>query len=173
MSLRGPAGPSGRSHRMEQEVGHLPVMLEEVMLALSPHPGSFQIDATVGGGGHASRILEAASPGGRLLGIDADPRAIARSRSRLAQYGDRVSLRQSNFGSIGSVAREAGFDAVDGILLDLGLSSQQLDSDDRGFSFRSEAPLDMRFDPSQGIPASEVVATYDEAELASVFRRYG
>jgi 16S rRNA (cytosine1402-N4)-methyltransferase len=158
---------------MEQEVGHLPVMLEEVILALSPHPGSFQIDATVGGGGHASRILEAASPGGRLLGIDADARAIERSRSRLARYGDRVSLRQSNFGSIGPVAREAGFGAVDGILLDLGLSSQQLDSDDRGFSFRSDERLDMRFDPSQGLPASEVLATYDEADLASVFRRYG
>jgi 16S rRNA (cytosine1402-N4)-methyltransferase len=79
---------------MEQEVGHLPVMLEEVMLALSPHPGSFQIDATVGGGGHAVRILEAATPGGRLLGIDADARAIERSERRLSRFGDRVVLRQ-------------------------------------------------------------------------------
>jgi 16S rRNA (cytosine1402-N4)-methyltransferase len=158
---------------MEQEVGHLPVMLEEVMLALSPHPGSFQIDATVGGGGHASRILEAANPDGRLLGIDADPRAIARSRRRLAGYGDRVILRQANFEAIGNVATESGFGAVDGILVDLGLSSQQVDADDRGFSFRSDAALDMRFDPTRGAPASEIIATYDEAALASLFRRYG
>jgi 16S rRNA (cytosine1402-N4)-methyltransferase len=158
---------------MEQEVGHLPVMPEEVMLALSPHPGSFQIDATVGGGGHASRILEAVNPGGRLLGIDADPRALERSSRRLADFGDRVTLRHANFEALGSVAREAGFGRVDGILMDLGLSSQQLDDDDRGFSFRSTQALDMRFDTSRGIPASDVVATYGEGALADLFRRYG
>ncbi|MFO7533054.1 MAG: 16S rRNA (cytosine(1402)-N(4))-methyltransferase, partial [Candidatus Limnocylindrales bacterium] len=99
---------------MEQEVGHLPVMLEEVILALSPHPGSFQIDATVGGGGHAARILEATTPSGRLLGIDADPRAIERSRQRLAPFGDRATLRQANFESIEQVATDAGFNVVDG-----------------------------------------------------------
>jgi 16S rRNA (cytosine1402-N4)-methyltransferase len=158
---------------MEQEVGHLPVMLTEVILALSPHPGSFQIDATVGGGGHASRILEAANPDGRLLGIDADPRAIERSRHRLSGFGERVTLRRSNFEDIGAVATESGFGAVDGILMDLGVSSQQLDDDERGFSFRSGERLDMRFDTTRGIPASEVVATYDEAALASLFRRHG
>ena len=158
---------------MEQEVGHLPVMLEEVILALSPHPGSFQIDATVGGGGHAVRILEAANPGGRLLGIDADPRAIERSTKRLAGFSDQAILRQANFESIGAVATEAGFDSVDGILMDLGVSSQQLDDDDRGFSFRSSDALDMRFDTRTGIPASEVVATYSEAQLADVFKRHG
>jgi 16S rRNA (cytosine1402-N4)-methyltransferase len=158
---------------MEQEVGHLPVMLEEVILALSPHPGSFQIDATVGGGGHAARILEATNPDGRLLGIDADPRAIERSTRRLADFGGRVTLRQANFESIGQVAATVGFGAVDGILMDLGLSSQQLDHDDRGFSFRSNDALDMRFDASRGIPASDVIAGYAEASLASVFRRHG
>jgi len=158
---------------MEQEVGHLPVMLEEVILALSPHPGSFQIDATVGGGGHAKRILEAANPDGRLLGIDADPRALERARARLAEFGDRAVLRRSNFESIVEVAADVGFEQVDGVLMDLGVSSQQLDDDDRGFSFRSDDALDMRFDPSRGIPASEVMATYHEAELADVFRRYG
>jgi 16S rRNA (cytosine1402-N4)-methyltransferase len=148
-------------------------MPEEVILALSPHPGSFQIDATVGGGGHASRILEAANPGGRLLGIDADPAAIERSGRRLAVFGDRVTLRQANFEAIGQVAREAGFGSVDGILMDLGLSSQQLDDDDRGFSFRATEALDMRFDTSRGAPASEVIATYDEAALAGLFRRFG
>ena len=158
---------------MEQEVGHLPVMLEEVILALSPHPGSFQIDATVGGGGHAVRILEAATPGGRLLGIDADARAIERSTRRLAPYGERAIVRQANFESIADVATDDGFDAVDGILMDLGLSSHQLDDDDRGFSFRSHDELDMRFDTRVGIPASEVVARYSEAELADVFKRHG
>jgi 16S rRNA (cytosine1402-N4)-methyltransferase len=158
---------------MEQEVGHLPVMLEEVILALSPHPGSFQIDATVGGGGHAVRILEAANPDGRLLGIDADARAIERAGERLAPYGDRAVLRRSNFESLAEVAADSGFAAVDGILMDLGLSSQQLDDDDRGFSFRSRDALDMRFDPSVGIPASEVVNGYDEAALVAVFKRYG
>ena len=158
---------------MEQEVGHLPVMLEEVILALSPHPGSFQIDATVGGGGHASRILEAANPDGLLLGIDADARAIERSRRRLSGYGDRVTLRQANFEAIGSVAPTCGFGAVDGILMDLGVSSQQLDEDDRGFSFRSSDELDMRFDPTRGRPASEVIASDDEVALAGLFRRYG
>lgn len=158
---------------MEQEVGHLPVMLEEVILALSPHPGSFQIDATVGGGGHAVRILEAANPDGRLLGIDADPRAIERSKERLAGFGDRAVVRQANFEAMADVARGDGFEAVDGILMDLGVSSQQLDDDDRGFSFRSTDALDMRFDTRVGLPASEVIATYSEAELTDVFKRHG
>jgi 16S rRNA (cytosine1402-N4)-methyltransferase len=158
---------------MEQEVGHLPVMLEEVMLALSPHPGSFQIDATVGGGGHAVRILEAVIPDGRLLGIDADPRAIERSTERLQGFGDRAVVRQANFESLSDVASENGFDAVDGILMDLGVSSQQLDDDERGFSFRSSDDLDMRFDTRTGIPASEVVATYSESRLTDIFRRHG
>ncbi len=118
-------------------------------------------------------ILEAASPGGRLLGIDADPRAIERSRARLAAFGDRAVLRQTNFEAIAETATDAGFEAVDGVLMDLGVSSQQLDDDDRGFSFRSDDALDMRFDTAVGIPASEVVATYSEAALADVFRRHG
>jgi len=158
---------------MEQEVGHLPVMLEEVIVALSPHPGSFQIDATVGGGGHAIRILEAANPDGRLLGIDADPRAIERSGKRLSGFGERVTLRQSNFERIADVASGSGFGSVDGVLMDLGVSSQQLDADDRGFSFRSTDALDMRFDTSRGIPASDVLASYDEQALSDIFRRHG
>ena len=142
-------------------------------MALSPRPGSFQIDATVGGGGHAARILEAANPDGRLLAIDADARAIERTRDRLAEHSDRVTLRHANFEAIGEVARESGFDHVDGILMDLGLSSPQLDRDERGFSFRSTGALDMRFDVTRGVPAREVLATLGEDELASVFRRYG
>jgi 16S rRNA (cytosine1402-N4)-methyltransferase len=149
------------------------VLVEEVIVALSPRPGSFQIDATAGGGGHAARILEAANPDGRLLAIDADLRAIERTRRRLAEHSDRVTLRHANFEAIGEVARESGFDQVDGILLDLGLSSPQLDRDERGFSFRSTGALDMRFDDTRGVPASEVLATLGEDELASIFRRYG
>lgn len=155
------------------EEGHLPVMVEEVMSALSPLAGSFHIDATVGGGGHALRILEAATPGGRLLGLDADPRAIERSRTRLAAFGDRVALRQANFEAIGEVARSAGFAQADGILLDLGISSHQLAEGDRGFSFRAAGELDMRFDPTRGEPASELVARLDEDALADLFRRFG
>jgi 16S rRNA (cytosine1402-N4)-methyltransferase len=157
--------------RMEE--GHLPVMVEEVMTALSPRPGSFQVDGTVGGGGHALRILEATSPDGRLLGLDADPRAIARVERRLAGFGDRVLLRNTNFEHLDSAAHDVGWDQVDGILLDLGLSSFQLAEGERGFSFRAEGPLDMRFDPTQGQPASELVNTLDEDALARLFRAYG
>src|SRR3954470_16035575 len=153
--------------------GHLPVMVEEVMTALSPSPGSFHIDGTVGGGGHTLRILEAANPDGRVLGLDADPRAIARTRHRLAAFGDRLVLRNVNFGALREVAREAGFEQVDGILLDLGLSSYQLADDARGFSFRTQGRLDMRFDTSRGVPAAELVATLDAEALADLFRRHG
>lgn len=147
------------------------MMVEEVMSALSPVPGSFQIDATVGGGGHSLRILGAASPGGRLLGIDADPAAIERSRARLAPFEAQVTLRQSNFEAIGEVARETGFAQVDGILIDLGLSSHQLADTHRGFGFRTTGSLDMRFDTTRGVPASELVATLDAGALADLFRR--
>lgn len=153
--------------------GHQPVMVEEVMAALSPEPDNFHIDATVGGGGHTHRVLEATSPGGRLLGIDADQAAIARSRRSLAEFGDRVVLRQANFENLGEVAREEGFEDVHGVLFDLGLSSDQLADHDRSFSFRSDGALDMRFDTSRGVPASELVATLDEAQLADLFWRYG
>lgn len=143
------------------------------MAALSPVPGGFQIDATVGGGGHALRILEASTPGGRLLGFDADHAAIARTRQRLQRFGDRAVLRQANFEQLGEVASEAGFGAVDGILFDLGLSSDQLADGDRSFSFRAEGPLDMRFDTSRGQPAHRLLAELDERQLADLIRRYG
>ena len=143
------------------------------MTALSPSPGSFHIDGTVGGGGHTFRILEAANPDGRVLGLDADPRALERTRARLAGYGDRLALRHTNFGSLRDVAQEAGFGQVEGVLLDLGLSSYQLAERDRGFSFRAEGPLDMRFDPTTGVPASALIATLDEDALTRLIRGYG
>lgn len=171
MSLRDPGGPPSSGANVE--VGHLPVMVEEVMTALSPSAGSFQVDATLGGGGHALRILEAANPDGRLLGLDADPAAITRSRRRLAAFGPRAVLVHSNFEDIGSVAPEHGFEKVDGVLFDLGLSSYQLADTGRAFSFGADGPLDMRFDPTRGVPASELLATLDEAALTELFRRYG
>jgi 16S rRNA (cytosine1402-N4)-methyltransferase len=155
------------------EEGHLPVMVEEVMVALSPVAGSFQIDATVGRGGHAQRILEASSPDGRLLGLDADRAAIARTAQRLARFGDRVVLHQANFEDVGRVAADSGFAPADGILLDLGLSSEQLSDTERAFSFHADGLLDMRFDTSRGEPARTVLAELDERQLAELFRRYG
>jgi 16S rRNA (cytosine1402-N4)-methyltransferase len=154
--------------------GHQPVLAEEVVTALAAAPGSLQIDATVGGGGHTERILAATDPDGRLLGLDADGAAIARVQSRLGpRYGSRLVLRQANFRELGSVAPDAGFGVVDGCLFDLGLSSFQLADVDRGFSFRAEGPLDMRFDTSRGVPAAELLETLDAAELTALFRRYG
>jgi 16S rRNA (cytosine1402-N4)-methyltransferase len=151
----------------------MPVLAEEVMSMLAPAPGSLQIDATLGGGGHTERILEATDPDGRLLGLDADGAAIARVGERLARFGDRLVLRQSNFRELGTVAPEAGFGAVDGLLFDLGLSSFQLADAQRGFGIRTGGPLDMRFDTSRGVPASELLATLDAGELTALFRRFG
>jgi 16S rRNA (cytosine1402-N4)-methyltransferase len=155
------------------EQGHLSVMPDEVLETLAPASGSLQIDATVGGGGHTERILEAASPDGRVLGLDADPAAIERVAVRLARYGDRLVLRQANFRDLAVVAPEAGFAVVDGALFDLGLSSYQLADRARGFGFRAGGPLDMRFDTSVGVPAAELLASLDADELAALFRRYG
>ncbi|MGZ9160456.1 MAG: 16S rRNA (cytosine(1402)-N(4))-methyltransferase RsmH [Candidatus Limnocylindrales bacterium] len=156
------------------EAGHIPVLAEEVMSMLAPAPGSLQIDATLGGGGHTERILEATDPDGRLLGLDADGAAIARVDGRLRpRYGHRLVLRQADFRTLGTVAREAGFTEVDGALFDLGLSSYQLADTERGFGFRAGGPLDMRFDTSRGVPASTLLETLDANELTALFRRYG
>ena len=156
------------------EAGHTPVMAEEVMSMLAPARGSLQIDATLGGGGHTERILEATDPDGRLLGLDADGAAIARVAGRLRpRFGDRLVLRQSNFRRLGDIATAEGFAPADGAFFDLGLSSYQLADTDRGFGFRAGGPLDMRFDTSRGVPASELLASLDATELTALFRRYG
>jgi len=156
------------------EVQHIPVLAEEVLMMLAPAPGSLQIDATLGGGGHTERILEATDPDGRLLGLDADGAAVARVDGRLRpRFGDRLVLRQANFRELADIAPASGFGQVDGALFDLGLSSYQLVDTDRGFGFRAGGPLDMRFDTSRGVPASELLATLDTAELTALFGRYG
>ena len=155
-------------------VRHLPVMPDEVLDALDPRAGTAHVDATLGGGGHAERILETSSPDGRLLGLDADGAAIARVRDRLAsRFGDRLTLRQSNFRELATVAPQAGFGQVDGCLFDLGLSSFQLADDERGFGFRTGGPLDMRFDTGRGVSAADLLASLDQAELTALFGRYG
>jgi 16S rRNA (cytosine1402-N4)-methyltransferase len=173
MRFQGPLGIRSTAMANGMEEGHLPVLAEEVISMLQPASGSFHIDATVGGGGHTERILEATNPDGRLLGLDADGAAVARVGRRLARFGDRLVLRQANFRDLGVVAPAAGFGAVDGLLFDLGLSSFQLADADRGFGIRTGGPLDMRFDATRGVPASELLATLDAAELTALFRRYG
>jgi 16S rRNA (cytosine1402-N4)-methyltransferase len=158
----------------EMKDGHQPVLAEEVLTALSPTPGDLQIDATVGGGGHTERILEASSPTGRVLGLDADAAAIARVRDRLEpRFGGRLALRQANFRELARVAPEAGFAPVDGCLFDLGLSGYQLADASRGFGIRTGGPLDMRFDTSRGVPAAELLASLGEAEMMALFRTFG
>ena len=152
---------------------HTSVLVDESVEGLRVMPGGSYIDCTVGEGGHAWAILEAASPGGRLLGIDMDPAALATAADRLSPHGDLYSLANDNFRNLEAIAREKGFGRVDGILMDLGLSSLQLEGEERGFSFRTEEPLDMRFDPSQELTAWEVVNHYSQIELTRIFRSFG
>jgi 16S rRNA (cytosine1402-N4)-methyltransferase len=147
-------------------------MLREVLAALAVRPGGRYVDCTVNGGGHAEAILDAAQPGGSLLGIDADPEAIAMSQERLSRFGAGVAIVQGNFRDMDRLCRERGFAPVNGILFDLGLSSHQLASA-RGFSFRVEAPLDMRFGPEEETTAAYWVNQAPEEELADIIWRFG
>ena len=150
---------------------HVPVMMAEVLDALDVRPGGRYVDCTLGGAGHAEAILDRAQPGGTLLGIDADPMAIARSRERLARFEGAFKLVEGNFRDVGTICRQLEFAPVNGVLLDLGLSSFQLEEGE-GFSFQRETPLDMRFGPS-GLSAADIVNTYSEAELADLIFKLG
>ncbi len=152
---------------------HTPVLLAETLKALAVQPGGRYIDGTLGGGGHAAAILERASPGGQLLGIDADPDAIDRARASLAPFREAVLLVNDNFASLQSICIKYDFFPVHGILFDLGLSSLQLESGGRGFSFQHDEPLDMRFSPAQKTTAADIVNTSPEERLASIIRTYG
>lgn len=152
---------------------HTPVLLAECLALLAPRDGGWYADATVGLGGHADAVLRASAPTGRLIGIDRDAAALARSTDRLAVHGDRVQLVHRPFGDLRAVLDELGVPALDGLLVDLGVSSLQLDDASRGFSFRAAGPVDMRMDPSTGTSATELVAALDEADLASLLRRLG
>jgi 16S rRNA (cytosine1402-N4)-methyltransferase len=152
---------------------HLSVMPDEVLACLCPRPGETFLDGTVGGGGHARLILEATAPDGLLIGLDRDPEALEHAARVLAPFGERAVLRQANFAEADRVLTALDIDCADGILLDLGVSSFQLNTARRGFSFQSDAPLDMRMDPTCGATAADTVATLADEELARIFREYG
>lgn len=153
--------------------GHVPVLFQEVMDALRPAPGGNTVDGTLGAGGHAAGLLAASAPDGRLLGLDRDPAAVEFAARRLAEFGARATLVVASFGDMAAVAAAHGFAAVDGVLLDLGLSSRQLDDAGRGFSFQQDGPLDMRFDRRAGPTAADLVNNLSAEELADLFFRYG
>ena len=158
---------------MEEAAPHIPVLLDEVLRGLSPHPGQRLIDGTVGAGGHAEAILQATAPDGQVLALDADPTALTVARQRLTAYGERVRFVQANFAQLAAVARDLDFVPVHGVLLDLGLSSMQLDSVERGFSFQSEGLLDMRYDPGGPTTAADLINNLAQDELADLLYRFG
>ena len=152
---------------------HQPVLYHEIIHALRPHDDGLYVDGTVGAGGHAWGILDASGPSGRLLGLDLDPQALDLACERLAPFGARTILTQASYATLRVQLDSLGWEVVDGILLDLGLSSMQLDSPERGFSFRVDAPLDMRFDPRGDVTAADLVNNLPERELADLIYRYG
>lgn len=151
---------------------HVTVLLDETLSELAIKPGGRYIDGTVGGGGHSEAIL-ASAPDVELLGLDADSAALERAALRLLPFGSRVKLVNANFAQLSAVARANGFDQVDGIVLDLGLSSDQLGDPDRGFGFIAGGPLDMRFDQTRGQSAADMINLLDQDELADLIYRYG
>ncbi|MFT4037831.1 MAG: 16S rRNA (cytosine(1402)-N(4))-methyltransferase RsmH [Thermomicrobiales bacterium] len=155
--------------------GHLPVLRDDAIAALLPRAGGRYLDGTFGGGGHTRALLAASAPDGVVLALDADPAAIARAQEMQQEpgIGERLRPVQANFADLLAVARAEGLAPLNGILLDLGLSSFQLDTPERGFAFRFDGPLDMRFDPTSGVPASALVNELPEAELADLIWRYG
>lgn len=158
---------------MGQSFAHVPVLAGEVLAWLQPRPNSVYVDGTVGGGGHARLILEAASPDGRVVGLDQDPAALAAAARNLSQFGERFIALRGHFGALDQHLAALQIDEVDGVLLDIGVSSHQLDSPERGFSFRDDGPLDMRMDPDGEKTAADVLAEEDAAMLARIFRDYG
>ncbi|TMB27636.1 MAG: 16S rRNA (cytosine(1402)-N(4))-methyltransferase RsmH [Deltaproteobacteria bacterium] len=152
------------------EFSHRPVLLRETVELLAPDPGKLFLDGTLGGGGHAAALLEA---GARVIGLDQDPRALDAARTRLAKYGDRFVAEHANFRDAAAVLARRGIPEVDGALVDLGVSSAQLDDAGRGFSFQRQGPLDMRMDSTRGTPLAERLAGWDEKELEGILRDLG
>jgi 16S rRNA (cytosine1402-N4)-methyltransferase len=152
---------------------HQPVLFQETLAAIAPRDGGKYIDATLGAGGHAEGILEGSSPSGSLLGLDLDPRAIELSTSRLEKYGQRARIVRSSYTRLLEEMHANGWEQVDGVLFDLGVSSMQLDNPEGGFSFKTDVPLDMRFDPQNPICAETMVNNLPEEELAEILWKYG
>lgn len=171
-----PPGLDDRQHEAEPlRAGHAPVMLAEVIAALAPRPGGRYLDGTFGGGGHTRILLEGSRPDGIVMAIDLDPDAIDRAEALAAGLSrpDRLRPVRANFADLATVARAEGLEPFDGVLLDLGLSSFQLDTPERGFAFRFDGPLDMRFDPTAGPGAGDLVNDLPERELADLLFRFG
>jgi 16S rRNA (cytosine1402-N4)-methyltransferase len=156
-----------------QSLPHQPVLYHEIINALHPMSPGCYVDATVGAGGHAFGILEKSSPDGKLLGLDIDPQALGLAETRLSAFGDRKILRQASYTSLQDQLASLGWIRVQGILIDLGVSSMQIDTPERGFSFQSEGALDMRFDPENKTTAADLVNHLPEKELAKILWGYG
>jgi 16S rRNA (cytosine1402-N4)-methyltransferase len=153
---------------------HVPVMADEVCRYAVPSEGELAVvDCTLGAGGHASRLLRAMGSAGRLLGIDRDADALQLAAGRLQEFGDRARLVQGNFEDVGEIMSAEGFNEVDAVIYDFGVSSMMFDRAERGFSYQHDAPLDMRMDPTQPFSARDLVNSYDQRELTRVIRTYG
>lgn len=155
------------------EFNHVSVLLNECIEGLAIKPDGIYVDGTLGGAGHGYEVCSRLSGQGRFVGIDQDEAAIRVSSDRLSEFGGRVSIVKSNYVHMKQVLRELGIEKVDGILLDLGVSSYQLDTKERGFSYMADAPLDMRMDQSQGMSAKDIVNSYSEEKLYEVIKIYG
>ena len=157
----------------QTEFKHISVLLDETIEGLNIKPDGIYVDGTMGGAGHGYEVCKRLGPGGRYIGIDRDEAAIAAGRQRLSDFEDKVSIVRGNYSSAPSILKELNIDKVDGIMLDLGVSSHQLDVAERGFSYMADAPLDMRMDKRQTKTAYDIVNEYSEKELAHIIREYG
>jgi 16S rRNA (cytosine1402-N4)-methyltransferase len=164
--------PEHAPARAAEAAAHVPVLLDEVTFLLRPRRGGWVVDGTIGMGGHAEQFLETAADS-RLLGIDRDPEALARAARRLARFGARVVLSHGSFRHLRAIATDAGVERAAAVLLDLGVSSYQLEGSGRGFSFQGDEALDMRFDPTTGSTAAELLARLPDAEIAHLLAEYG
>lgn len=152
---------------------HTPVLYQEIIDNLAPQDGKQYLDCTAGAGGHSRLILESSSPTGELLALDLDPVALALAKTTLAPFGSRARVREGSYLNAAAYLLEIGWEAVDGIVMDLGVSSMQLDLSEKGFSFREPGPLDMRFSPTSDLTAEKVVNSWPEADLAEILWKYG
>jgi 16S rRNA (cytosine1402-N4)-methyltransferase len=152
---------------------HVPVLVREIIEYLRPETGKRYLDGTLGGGGHAEAILDASRPSGRLLGLDRDDHAIAAARERLSRFKDNVTIRQESFAAAKDILAEMNWHKVDGVILDLGISSHQLDAPERGFSFQSRARLDMRMDQRQSLTAFDIINEFSAPQITKILYDYG
>jgi 16S rRNA (cytosine1402-N4)-methyltransferase len=166
-SLATPGGPT------PEATGHRPVLLHPLIESLQPRPGLTYIDGTLGAGGYVAAFLERVRPGGHILAIDRDPAAVAAARQRFAGDARTVVIERGDFADMESIAEARGIGPVDGVMLDLGISSPQLDDPERGFSFRLDGPLDMRMDTDAAVSAVDIVREWSQADLAALIRAYG